>query len=152
MSRLLVVSCAGDDRFSPVSMYLLKNYLSDVKEGVAEYAKDTYEEVIYLLPEGEEVSGLDAKVMHCKRSPVLTNPYAVAQVLVGNLPRPMIQDDFIAEYYDANQEKLHVNNVSEVFYWRHGDIEELDADDDASHYSNYKERSREKEDKNIDDW
>ena len=98
MSRLLVVSCAGDDRFAPVSMYLLKNLLDEVKEGVAKYAGDTYDEVIYLLPEGEEVIGLEAEVRYCKPSPVLTNPYAVAQVLIGNLPRPMIQDDFVAIY------------------------------------------------------
>ena len=124
MSRLLVVSCAGDDRFSPVSMYLLKNCLSDVKEGVAEYAKDTYEEVIYLLPEGEEVSGLDARVMHCKRSPVLTNPYAVAQVLIGNLPRPMIRDGFIAEY---EGKELSVISPEEAYAVKNGSDEKFVA-------------------------
>ena len=81
MSRLLVVSCVGDDRFAPISMYLLRNCLSDVKEGVQKYAGNIGADVIYLLPEGEEVPGLDAEVRYCRRSPVLTNPYAVEQVL-----------------------------------------------------------------------
>ncbi len=96
MERLLVVSCVSDDVFSPISMYLIKNLFEDVKEGVKKFAKDAFSEVIYLLPEGESAEGVN--VRNCKCSPVLSNPYAVAQVLIGNLPRPMIQDDFVAEY------------------------------------------------------
>ncbi len=98
MSKLLVVSCAGDDRFAPISMYLLRNFTDDVRKGVTEYAKDGFDEVIYLLPEGENDPGLSQEVRYSRCSPTLTNSYAVAQVLEGNLPRPMICDDFVAEY------------------------------------------------------
>ncbi len=98
MEKLLVISCVSDDRFAPISMYLMKNHLQDVKEGVAKYASNGFGSVMYLLPEGENVEGIDAEVKHSICSPVLNNPYAIAQVLIGNLPRPMIQDDFVAEY------------------------------------------------------
>ena len=87
MKNLLVVSCVSDDIKAPLSMYLMKNYLSEVVAGVEKYAS--------------EVEGLNGDVRYTSAcSPTLTNPYSVGQVLSGNLPRPMIQDDYVAVYED----------------------------------------------------
>ncbi len=96
MSKYLVVSCNADDKFSPVSMYIMQNKLNDVVAGAKKTADAMGAEVMYLLPEGEKVEGLEGRVEYAMTSPTLTNPYAVTQVLQGNLPRPMIQDDFTA--------------------------------------------------------
>ncbi len=102
MKNLLVVSCVSDDKKAPLSMYLLNNYLSDVVAGVQQYAAGLEDaEVMYLLPEGEKVDGLNENVCYTNAcSPTLNNPYSVVQVLTGNLPRPMIQDDYVAVYED----------------------------------------------------
>jgi NADH-quinone oxidoreductase subunit F len=100
MKNLLVVSCVSDDKFAPISMYLMNNFCDEVVAGVEQYAKGIDAEVIYLLPEGEKLDGLNGEVRYSACSPVLNNAYAVAQVLSGNLPRPMIQDDFVAVYED----------------------------------------------------
>ena len=100
MKNLLVVSCVSDDKFAPISMYLMNNYRDDVVAGVEKFAKDNEAEIMYLLPEGESLDGLNGEVRNSACSPVLNNAYAVAQVLSGNLPRPMIQDDFVAVYED----------------------------------------------------
>ena len=99
MKNLLVVSCVSDDVKAPISMYLMNNYLEDVVAGANQQAKDVDADIIYLLLEGDKVEGLDGEVRYTKTtSPTLNNPYAVAQVLSGNLPRPMIQDDYVAVY------------------------------------------------------
>ncbi len=98
MKKLLVCSCAADDGYAPVSMHLMKERLADVVAGVEKYAADNEAEILYLLAEGECVCGLEEQARYSAVSPVLGNPYAVAQVLSGNLPRPMIRDDFAAEY------------------------------------------------------
>ncbi|PHU40541.1 hypothetical protein CSX00_05745 [Pseudobutyrivibrio ruminis] len=99
MKNLLVVSCVSDDVKAPLSMYILKNFTADVVAGVDKYSKEFDAETIYLLPEGEDVSGLNGEIVHTSQiSPTLNNPYSVAQVLSGNLPRPMIQDDYVAVY------------------------------------------------------
>lgn len=100
MKNLLVCSCNADDRFSPISMYVMKNKLADVVSGVAKMASHSDAEILYLLPEGEKVEGLAGEVRYGAKSPTLGNSYSVAQVLAGNLPRPMIQDDFVAVYDD----------------------------------------------------
>lgn len=100
MKKLLVVSCVSDDKRSPISMYLMRNELAEVVAGVEQYAKGLEADILYLLPEGEEVEGLNGEVAHSITSPVLGNSYAVQQVLEGNLPRPMIQDDFVAVFND----------------------------------------------------
>ena len=99
MENLLVVSCVSDDVKAPLSMYILRNYKADVIAGVEKYAKEFGAEILYLLPEQEEVDGLNGEIRYTKMSsPTLNNPYAVAQVLSGNLPRPMIQDGYVAIY------------------------------------------------------
>ena len=99
MKNLLVLSCVCDDKFAPVSMYLMKNFLSDVVEGTEKYAKGLEADIMYLLPEGEKVEGLNGDVRYTSHtSPTLNNPYAVVQVLSGNYPRPMIQDDYVAVF------------------------------------------------------
>lgn len=100
MKNLLVCSCNADDRFSPISMYVMRNKLADVVAGVEKMAAHSDADILYLLPEGETVEGLAGEVRHGAVSPTLGNAYAVAQVLSGNLPRPMIQDDFVAVYED----------------------------------------------------
>ncbi|MCR4830200.1 MAG: 4Fe-4S binding protein [Pseudobutyrivibrio sp.] len=99
MKNLLVVSCVSDDIFAPISMYLMNNFLSEVVEGAKKYALELDADIMYLLPEGQKVEGLDGDVRFTSHnSPSLTNPYSVVQVLTGNLPRPMIQDDYVAVF------------------------------------------------------
>jgi len=100
MDKLLVISCVSDDVMSPISMHLMNNKLDDVVAGVEKYAAGIGAEVLYLLPEGTVIDGLNANVAYSITSPTLSNSYAVAQVLTGNIPRPMIQDDFVATYND----------------------------------------------------
>ena len=96
MEKLFVCSCNADDRFAPVSMYLMKNHLEEVKSGMKAIAGDA--KILYLLPENEKVEGLEDEVRYAEKSPTLGNPYAVAQVLEGNIPRPMIADGYVAVY------------------------------------------------------
>ncbi len=117
MNKLLVVSCASDDKRSPISMYLLKNELAEVKGGVSTKAKELDAEVLYLLPTGESVEGLDEKVVYTTPSPVLKNAYAVAQVLEGDIPRPMIQDDFVATY---EEKEVCVISAEEAYALKNG--------------------------------
>lgn len=100
MKSLLVCSCNADDRFSPISAYVMKNKLADVVAGVEKMASHSDADILYLLPEGESVEGLSGEIRYGAKSPTLGNSYAVAQLLEGNLPRPMIQDDFVAVYQD----------------------------------------------------
>lgn len=101
MKNLLVVSCVSDDIFAPISMYLMNNCLDEVVAGAKKYASELDADIMYLLPEGQKVDGLDGDVRFTgHNSPTLNNPYAVAQVLTGNLPRPMIQDDYVAVFED----------------------------------------------------
>ena len=98
MEKLLVCSCAVNDPYSGSSAYLLENHLDTVKAGVEKYAGTIGAgEVLYFLPEGSKDYGL-GNVAYGQVSPVNDNPYAIVQQLVGNLPRPMIQDDFVAVY------------------------------------------------------
>ena len=98
MGKLLVISAAANDAYSLSAKYLLENKLDTVKEGAAKYAQLIgAEELLYFLPEGFSDMGL-APVAFGKASPVMDNAYAVVQQLKGNLPRPMILDDFVAEY------------------------------------------------------
>ena len=96
MEKFFVCSCNADDRFAPVSMYLMKNHLEEVKAGMKALAGDA--KILYLLPENETVEGLEGEVKYAIKSPTLGNPYAVAQVLEGKLPRPMIADGYVAVY------------------------------------------------------
>lgn len=99
MKNILVVSCVCDDKFAPLSMYLMKNHQSDVAEGASKYAGEIDACIMYLLPEGEKIEGIEGDVRFTSvTSPTLNNPYSVVQVLSGNLPRPMIQDDYVAVY------------------------------------------------------
>lgn len=98
MKKLLVCSCVADDKYAPVSMYLMHHRPEDVVAGVESYAAGMDAEIMYLLPEGETVDGLKGQVRYCVPSPTLTNPGAVAQALKGNRPLPVIQDDFMAIY------------------------------------------------------
>ena len=98
MKKLLVVSCLAEDCFAKNSEFLLKNHLEEVKSGVSKKASDNDADVIWLLPNGSDLAIDGADVRY--GSPTLTgeNEYSCAQQLKGNLPRPMIQDDYVAEY------------------------------------------------------
>ncbi|MCF0229189.1 MAG: hypothetical protein HUJ76_05785, partial [Parasporobacterium sp.] len=98
MEKLLVCSCVAYDPYSNGMAYLLDNYADTVKKGVEKYAEMRgASDIIYLLPEGSKSYGL-GKEAFSMTLPALDNPFAVAQVLVGNLPRPMIADDYVAVY------------------------------------------------------
>lgn len=100
MEKLLVCSAAVYDPYSISSAYLMENHLDTVKAGIEKYAGMIgAKSIMYLLPEGSKSFGLDCEAF-VKGSPVLDNPYAISQALQGNLPRPMIQDDYIAVYED----------------------------------------------------
>jgi len=102
MSKLLVLSCLADDNYGRVSSYILKEKLSDVKAGMDKMAASIGgADYLYLLPEGEKID-VDGEVRYADYNPTLGNAYAVAQLLSGNLPRPMIQDGFVA-YYDGKE-------------------------------------------------
>lgn len=101
MKNLLVVSCVSDDIKAPLSMYILNNFKGDVLAGVEKYASEIDAEIMYLLPENEKVEGLNGQIRNTNHvSPTLNNPYSVVQVLTGNIPRPMIQDDYVAVFED----------------------------------------------------
>ena len=59
MKNLLVVSCVSDDIFAPISMYLMNNFLSEVVEGAKKYALELDADIMYLLPEGQKVDGIE---------------------------------------------------------------------------------------------
>ena len=100
MEKMLVCSAAVYDPYSISSAYLLENHLDTVKAGVEKYAGMIgAKSIMYFLPEGSKSFGLDNEAFG-PASPVMDNPYAIAQVLKGNLPRPMIQDDYVAVYDD----------------------------------------------------
>lgn len=100
MKKLLVVSCLYEDRFSANSRYLLENRLDEIKDGVSKIAAESDADILYLLPEGLEISGLDADVRYGIPTPTGADSYSCTQQLIGNLPRPMIQDDFVSLYDD----------------------------------------------------
>ncbi|MBR3401299.1 MAG: 4Fe-4S binding protein [Parasporobacterium sp.] len=98
MEKLLVCSCAANDPYSLSSAYLLDNELDTVKAGVKKYADMIgASDIMYFLVEGSKSYGLEKEAFG-QASPVMDNPYAIVQQLKGNLPRPMIQDDYVAEY------------------------------------------------------
>lgn len=98
MKKLLVVSCLAEDRFSANSRYLLKTVLKDIKAGAEKIAAANEADMIWLLPDGLEVQGLEGDIRY--GIPALTgeNGYSCVQQLEGNLPRPMIMDDFVPVY------------------------------------------------------
>ena len=98
MKNLLVCNCLGDDKRSPISMYLMNNKLPEVVEGVNKLATEKEADVLYYLPEGSKVEGLEGEVRYGKESPVTCNPFAIAQMLKGNLPRPMDHEGYVAEH------------------------------------------------------
>jgi len=100
MEKLLICNCLGDEASAPISMYLLENKLEEVKAGVNKLAQSEGASVMYLLPEGSNVSGLDAEVSYGACNITTVNPFAVIQVLKGNLARPMIGDDLEPIYED----------------------------------------------------
>ena len=98
MEKLLICSCAANDPYTMSSAYLLENCLDTVKAGVEKYAGMIgASSILYFLVDGSKDYGLE-NVAFGQASPVMDNPYAIVQQLKGNLPRPMIQDDFVAEY------------------------------------------------------
>ena len=62
MKNLLVVSCVSDDIFAPISMYLMNNCLDEVVAGAQKYASGIDADIMYLLPEGQMVDGLEGDV------------------------------------------------------------------------------------------
>lgn len=98
MSNLLVLSCLADDNFGHISTQIVKDHLAEVKAGLDKMAENIGgADILYLLPEGEDC-GVDGEIRYGAYNPTLGNAYSVSQLLVGNLPRPMIQDGFVAEY------------------------------------------------------
>ena len=121
MEKLLVCSAAVYDPYSISSAYVLKNHLDAVMAGVDKYAGMIgAKSIMYVLPEGSEDYGLE-NVRFCAASPVMDNPYAIVQSLQGNLPRPMIQDDYKAVYED--QEVFVI--TPEVAYTLSGDAKKF---------------------------
>ena len=98
MKNLLVCNCLGDERRAPISMYLMNNKLAQVVDGVNKLAAEKEADVMYYLPEGSKVEGLEGDIRYGKESIVTCNPFAIAQMLKGNLPRPMNHDGYVAEY------------------------------------------------------
>lgn len=99
MDKILVLSAVTDDCYIKNSEYILKEHLSEVKEGLAKY-KDTIgaAKTAWLLPEGADASGIEGDIYYGINTPTGDNPYSVAQNMEGKLPRPMIQDGFVPEF------------------------------------------------------
>ena len=97
MEKLLVVSFVKDDCYCVNAAHFLEKHLEDVKAGAEKFAQLSGAKILYLLPEGLQAEGLE-NVRYGKKTPTGDNPYSCAQQLKGNLPRPMIQDDYVAEY------------------------------------------------------
>ena len=112
MKKLLVCNCLGDGKLSPISMYLMNNKLAQVVEGVNKLAAEKDADVMYYLPNGSTVAGLEGDVRYGIESPVTCNPYAIAQELKGNLPRPMNHEGFVAVYEDK---EIEVVNPEEAY-------------------------------------
>ena len=96
MEKVLVISCAQDFKFSKNASYLLENHLDDVKAGAEKYAATIgASSILYFLENGSKDYGLE-NVAFGMNSPTNSNAYSIVQQLKGDLPRPMIQDDFVA--------------------------------------------------------
>lgn len=98
MKNLLICNCCGDERIAPISMYLMKNKLSWVMSGVEKTAEEREADILYFLPEGAAIDGLNGEVKYGTESLVTCNAFAILQELNGSLPRPMLCDDLIPEY------------------------------------------------------
>jgi len=98
MKNLLVCNCLGDESRAPISMYLMKNKLAQVVDGVKKLAAEKDAEIMYYLPEGSKVEGLEGDIRYGKESLVTCNPFAIIQELKGNLPRPMLHEGMVPEY------------------------------------------------------
>ena len=112
MEKLLVVSALKDDCYIKNAEHFLAKHVEDVKAGAEKFAQMSGAKILYLLPEGVTAEGLE-NVRYGLKTPTGDNPYSCAQQLKGNLPRPMIQDDYVAEY-----DSMEVNVITvEGAFW-----------------------------------
>ena len=108
MKNLLICNCCGDERIAPISMYLMREKLTEVVEGVKRDAAEREADIMYFLPGPakndaklqNELSTVlaDTTIHYGKESPVTCNPFAICEELKGNLPRPTIEDGSAAEW------------------------------------------------------
>lgn len=114
MDKLLVLSAVTDDCYIKNSEYILKEHLADVQAGIEKYKSLAgAANVAYLLPEGMKVEGLEGNVYYGINAPTGDNPYSVSLNMQGKLPRPMIQDGYVAEF--EGQEVVVL--TPEAAYW-----------------------------------
>ena len=114
MEKLVVLTLVKDDVYSKSTPHFLENHLDDVKAGVLKFAEiNKADKIMVLLPKGMTNPGFDWPVKEGILTPTADNPYSVQQQFLGNLPRPMIQDDFAAVY-----EGLEIATIlPENAYW-----------------------------------
>lgn len=99
MEKLIVLTLVKDDVYCKSTPHFLENHLDDVKAGVLKFAEiNKADKIMVLLPKGMTNPGFDWPVKEGILTPTADNPYSVQQQFLGNLPRPMIQDDFAAVY------------------------------------------------------
>ncbi|MCQ2529722.1 MAG: 4Fe-4S binding protein [Lachnospiraceae bacterium] len=103
MEKLIVLSAVSDNVYSQKEKYLLDHYFEDIKKAAEAFAAENEAELIWLLAEEFKTSSFISLLdLSCVcfgiATPTGDNGYSCVQQLMGNLPRPMIQDDFTAEY------------------------------------------------------
>lgn len=114
MNKLIVLSCVKDDCYSNNAEHFLVKHLDDVKAGVQKFAEmNGADKCMVLLPEGMADPGFDWEVKFGQKSPTGDNPYSCQQQFLGKLPRPMIQDDYVAVYDDREVAVILPENA----YW-----------------------------------
>ena len=99
MGKILVLSAVTDDCYTKNSAYILKEHLADVLAGLDKYAELVgADKRAYLLPEGSDTYGIEGDIYYGISNLTGDNPYSVAQNMEGKLPRPMIQDGYVAKF------------------------------------------------------
>ncbi|MBR3244355.1 MAG: 4Fe-4S binding protein [Parasporobacterium sp.] len=114
MNKVIVLSCVKDDCYSNNAEHFLAKHLDDVKAGVLKFAEmNNADKCMVLLAEGMTDPGFDWEVKFAIKTPTADNPYSCQQQFLGKLPRPMIQDDFVAVYEDREIAVILPENA----YW-----------------------------------
>ncbi len=99
MEKIVVLTLVKDDIYSKNTPHFLEKHLDDIKAGVLKFAESNdAKEIKVLIPKGMANPGFDWEVKEGSQTPTADNPYSVKLQFEGKLPRPMIQDDFVAVY------------------------------------------------------
>lgn len=114
MNKMIVLSLVKEDLYASNAAHLLEKHADSVKAGVEKFAAiNGADRIMVLAPQGLSVPDFGWEVKIGIPTPTADNPYSCGQQFLGNLPRPMIQDDFAAVY---NEREIAVI-LPENAYW-----------------------------------